>query len=101
MIKHNNEQENKLITFLEDINKIPLPGWIKNNILLALGKGVGKLIIAGFDWPTAFFESKAEDIRSKTEANKLIQIEAAKQASDLFKTNSDLANRALNYYAEK
>ncbi|KFF10394.1 hypothetical protein IW15_20425 [Chryseobacterium soli] len=96
-----NDKDTKFITFFEELNKIPLPGWIKNNILIALGKGIGKLIISGFDWPTAYLESKSLNIRTKAEGNRIIQIEAAKNASELFKADSELATRALHYYAEK
>ncbi|PRB06036.1 hypothetical protein CQ046_02345 [Chryseobacterium sp. MYb7] len=96
-----NDKDNKFIIFFEELNKIPLPGWIKNNILIALGKGIGKLIISSFDWPTAYLESKSLSIRTKAEGNRIIQIEAAKNASELFKADSELTNRALHYYAEK
>lgn len=44
-----NEKDTNFITIFEGLNRIPVPGWIKNNILIALGKGIGKLIIPGFD----------------------------------------------------
>lgn len=94
-------ENNKIIMFFETLNNIPLPMWIKQNILTALSKGIGQLITAGFDWPTAFLESKAKELRARSEGNNIVQIEASNQVASLFKTDSDLANRALKYYAEK
>jgi len=94
-------ENNKVVVFFETLNSIPLPGWVKNNILIALGKGVGQLITSGLDWPTAFFETKAKELRAKADGNNLVQMEASNKVAELFKTDSDLANRALNYYAEK
>lgn len=94
-------ETNRIVQFFETLNSIPLPNWVKKNVLTALGKGIGQVITSGLDWPTAYFETKAKELRAKAEGNNLVQIEASKQAAQLFSTNSELANRALNYYAEK
>lgn len=96
-----NAEDNKLINFFETLNSIPLPSWVKKNILIALSKGVGQLITAGFDWPTAWLEAKAKELRAKADGNILVQEEASNQVASLFKTDSELATRALNYYARK
>ena len=98
--EENISKENRIVEFFETVNSIPIPGWIKKNVLTSLGKGVGNIIIAGLDLPTAWFESKSREMRAKSTGNEEVQKNASKEVSKLFTTNSDLANRALNYYAE-
>jgi len=94
-------EENKIVIFFETLNCITLPDWVKKNIITALGKGIGQVVTASLDWPTAWFESRAKEIRAKSKGNEVVQNEAASQVAKLFKTDSELANRSLNYYAKK
>lgn len=94
------DSENKIVQFFETLNSIPIPGWIKKNVMTALGKGVGNLIISGLDWPTSWFEAKAREVRAKAEGNESVQKEASAKVAELFKADNDLAKRALNFYAE-
>jgi hypothetical protein len=94
-------EEKGIVKLFETLNSIQVPSWVKKNILVALGKGVGQLITAGLDVPTAWLESKSKELRAKATGNETVQTEASKQVAKLFKTNSELANRALDYYAQK
>src|SRR5580765_6190226 len=95
------EEKPSIVRFFETLNEVPVPRWIKKNILTALSTGIGNLIEAGLDVPTAWLESKSSEIRARTKGNQVVHAEAAKQVAGLFKTDSQLASRAINYYAEK
>lgn len=92
--------ENKIVQLFETLNSIPMPGWIKKNVLTALGKGIGNIIISGLDWPTAWFETKARELRAKADGNESVQKEASAQVAKLFTADNELAKRALSFYAE-
>ena len=93
-------EENNIIKIIETLNAIPIPNWIKKNVMLALGKGIGNLIIASLDFPTAILESKSMKVRTRSKGNSHLQLEASKQAAKLFTSDPELADRALQYYGE-
>ena len=96
-----NEKKNSFLQLYESVNSLPVPGWIKKNILIALAKGIGNLAVSALDWPTAWFEAKARELRAKAKGNETVQESASQEVANLFKLESELAERATNYYAEQ
>lgn len=92
------ENQNK---WLDIIKEFTVPDIIKNNAVVALAKGIGNIITSASNIPTSYFNSIANEISAKSQA-KIKMIEAASdEASKLFATESDLANRALGYFGNK
>ena len=91
-------EKNGLMEFLKNI---PIPDIIKNNAVTALAKGVGKIITSASNIPASYFDSISSEITAKSNAKiKLIE-SSSFEASQLFKTDSELANRALNYFGSR
>ena len=78
-----------------------IPDKIKNNALIAIGKGVGKLITAGLEVPTAYLEGITQGIRNKTEGEQFVAKSAAKAASKVFSDDDQLQQRAVDYFARR
>ena len=64
-------------------------------------KAINHLFVGVAEVPAAYFEGIADNIRSTTEARRLLRIEAAKSLANGFKTNSKLAARAYAQHAAK
>ncbi|MFA6713442.1 MAG: DUF2806 domain-containing protein [Bacteroidales bacterium] len=93
-----NEQENNSLDFLKNL---PIPDLIKQNAITALSKGISKLITSVTDIPVAHLEGKAKLIRARADVEvKLIEA-AANAAAELFKTDNELANRALYNFGRR
>jgi hypothetical protein len=97
-MKMNDNNDNKLAEFFKNL---PIPDIIKYNALTALSKGVGKLIDGLFDIPIAKLENKAKVIRAKGNAEVTLINSAAEAAANIFKTDSDLAKRALHRFGKE
>jgi vacuolar-type H+-ATPase subunit E/Vma4 len=93
-----NESSSKVSEFFKNI---PIPDVIKYNAITALSKGIGKIIEGAFDIPSAYLENKAKIIRAKGDAEVKIITAASDSAANLFKTDSQLANRALNRFGQE
>ena len=86
---------------MEFLDNIPFPGIIKNNAVTALAKGVGKIITSASNIPVSYFDAISSEITAKSNAKiKLIE-SSADEASKLFKTDPELANRALSYFGSR
>src|SRR5258705_2408106 len=92
------EENNQLLNFLKNL---PIPDLIKQNVITALSKGLGKLIGSAIDIPVAHLENNAKVVRAEGDAKVTLIKAAAKSAAELFKTNSDLADRALQNYGKR
>lgn len=93
------EEENKGL--LELLKNIPIPDIIKSNAITALAKGIGKIITSASNIPISYFDSISSEITAKSNAKiKLIE-SSSSEASNLFKTDSELANRALSYFGSR
>jgi Protein of unknown function (DUF2806) len=78
-----------------------IPAKVKTNAIIALANGVAGLIKAALDIPTAYLERVSEGVRTRTKAEQHVALSAAKVAAEEFKTDSDLARRALSYFGSK
>lgn len=93
------EEDNKGL--IELLKNIPIPDIIKNNAITALAKGIGKIITSASNIPAAYLDSISSEITARSNARiKLIET-STEEASKLFKTDSELANRALNYFGSR
>ena len=63
---------NSLLELIPSINDLPIPGKVKTNAIIALAKGIGNLITALIDIPTAYLERVSYSIRSKTAAEAFV-----------------------------
>lgn len=93
-----NESNNKVSEFFKNIQ---IPDVIKYNAISAFSKGLGKIIEGAFDIPSAYLENKAKIIRAKGDAEVKIIAVASDSAANLFRTDSDLANRALSRFGQE
>ncbi|KRD10036.1 hypothetical protein ASE21_09950 [Flavobacterium sp. Root901] len=82
---------------LSTLDGIPLPPAIKKN----LWKSLGRLITGLVDIPVAFLESKTESIKGETIALNIFRQKIIEKASDDFIEDTELMNRAVNYYGSK
>lgn len=89
------------IGWLELLKNIPIPDLIKNNAITALAKGVGNIINSASNIPVSYFDSISREITAKSEAKVKLIEESSKEASKLFATDSELANRALGYFGSR
>ena len=64
-------------------------------------KAINHLMVGAADVPAAYFEGLADNIRSTTEARRLLRIEAARSLASGFQTNSELTARANAQHAAK
>jgi len=87
--------------FLELLKNISIPEVIKNNVVTALAKGVGKIITSASDIPVAYFESISTGIKAKGDAKIKLIDKSSDEAAKLFQTDSELTNRALKYFGSK
>lgn len=95
------QTEEPIKGLMEFLENIPIPDIIKNNAVTALAKGVGKIITSASNIPVSYFDSISSEITAKSNAKiKLIE-SSADAASKLFKSDSDLANRALSYFGSR
>ena len=100
--KNQDKPENEsLLDLFPSIDEIPLPGKVKTNAVLALAKGIGNLITALIDIPTAYLERISYSTRAKTAAEAIVIKAAAESAGDQFKKDSDLTQRAVSYLGHK
>ena len=95
------EMEEEKKGFLELLKSIPIPEGIKNNAITAIAKGVGKIITSASDIPVTYFESISAEITAKSKAKIKLIDKSSEVAAKLFETDSELANRALNYFGSK
>ena len=81
----------------------PRPGLVEKDQVLfrTIAKLTEHLFVGVAEVPAAYFEGIADNIRSTTEARRLLRIEAAKSLANGFKTNSKLAARAYAQHAAK
>ncbi|MEP2770599.1 MAG: DUF2806 domain-containing protein [Fulvivirga sp.] len=86
---------------LELIKSIPIPDIVKNNAITALAKGIGNIIKSASDIPVSYFNSISSEIKAKSDARIKLINSSSDEAAKLFKTDSDLANRALNYFGSR
>ncbi|MBF9221075.1 DUF2806 domain-containing protein [Hymenobacter ruricola] len=87
--------------FWELVKSMPIPDFIKNNVLTALSTGLGKIITSASDIPVAYFEQHSKIIRAEGDAKAKLITAAADSATKLFNTDSDLANRAFYHFGRK
>ncbi|GGC42396.1 hypothetical protein GCM10011386_38260 [Parapedobacter defluvii] len=90
------EQTNK--SLLELIKSVSIPEIIKNNAIIALANGLGKIISSGAEIPVAYFERISQNIKAKGNAEVKMINAAAESATKLFHTDNDLANVALEHF---
>lgn len=88
-------------SLVELIKSLPIPDIIKNNAITALSKGIGKIISSAADLPVAYFETQSKIIKAKGEGKVKLINTGAESASNLLSSNSELAERALQYFGDK
>lgn len=92
--------EEKKGGLIELLKNISVPDIVKNNAIKALAKGIGSIITSVSDIPVAYFEQQSKFIRAKSDGKILLINAAAESAVNKFKTDSELANRALFYFGK-
>lgn len=88
-------------TWLDLIKNVTIPEVFKNNLITALAKGLGNIITSASGIPVSYFNSISNEITAKSQGKVLLIEAASLEASKLFATESELANRALTYFGNK
>lgn len=93
--------ENEENTILDAVTDLVLDATIPAPIRRNAFKAFGQLCTAAIEWPVAYFEGKAAEVRAGTEARIKIIKENVDQIAQQLKVNPEYVHKAGNKFAQK
>jgi len=86
---------NEIIEFLKNL---VIPNWIKNNLVLAIGKGINEIFSEAVEIPKTKLRNYNERIKLIGEINRKLILKASEHPLNQIELEPELAKRALKNY---